>query len=75
MLTADGHRCVLEEGLAVAHAEVAALDAQRLAHAEERIEHQLLRHDAQLPARLRMNAMANPGVEKADFEQSTEVSK
>jgi hypothetical protein len=31
-------------------AEVAALDAQRLAHAEERVEHQLLRHDAQAAA-------------------------
>jgi hypothetical protein len=29
------------------HAEVAALDAQRFAHAEEGVEHQLLRHDAQ----------------------------
>jgi hypothetical protein len=35
----------------VGHAEVAALDAQRLAHREERVEHQLLRHDAQAAAR------------------------
>ena len=33
------------------HAEIAALDAQRLAHAEEGVEDQLLRHDAQGPAR------------------------
>jgi hypothetical protein len=36
----------------VLHAEVAGLDAQRLAHREERIEHELLRHHAQLAARL-----------------------
>jgi hypothetical protein len=33
-------------------AEIAGLDAQRLAHREERVEHQLLRHDAELPAGL-----------------------
>jgi len=31
----------------VTHAEVAALDAQGLAHREEGVEHQFLRHDAQ----------------------------
>ena len=36
----------------VAQAEVAGLDAQRLAHREERIEHELLRHDAERAARV-----------------------
>ena len=45
---------LVDPGVVVAHAEVAALDAQRLAHAEERIEHQLLRHDAERAARLRV---------------------
>jgi hypothetical protein len=44
---------LVDPGVVAAHAEVAALDAQRLAHAEERIEHQFLRHDAEVAARLR----------------------
>ena len=36
-----------------AHAKVAALDLQGFAHAEKRIEHQLLRHDAQTAPRSR----------------------
>ena len=35
-------------------AEVAALDAQRLAHREERVEHQLLRNDAEDATRRRV---------------------
>jgi len=42
---------LVDPGVVAAHAEVAALDAQRLAHAEEGVEHQLLRHDAQLSPR------------------------
>ena len=38
---------LVDPGVVVAHAEVAALDAQRLAHAEEGVEHQFLRHDAE----------------------------
>ncbi len=38
---------LVDPGVVVAQPEVARLDAQRLAHGEERIEHQLLRHDAQ----------------------------
>jgi hypothetical protein len=42
---------LVDPGVVALHAEVAALDAQRLAHAEEGVEHQLLRHDAQRAAR------------------------
>ena len=42
----------VDPGVVVLDAEVAGLDAQRLAHGEERIEHQFLRHHAELPARL-----------------------
>ena len=42
---------LVDPGVVVRDAEVAALDAQRLAHVEERVEDQLLRHDAELPAR------------------------
>ena len=36
----------------VADAEIAGLDRERLAHGEERIEHELLRHDAERAARV-----------------------
>ena len=42
---------LVDPGVVAADAEVARLDAQRLAHREERIEHQLLRHDAEHAAR------------------------
>ena len=47
---------LVDPGVVVVDAEVAALDAQRLAHAEERIEDQLLRHDAEAAARRRVVA-------------------
>jgi hypothetical protein len=39
---------LVDPGLVVLDAEVARLDAQRFAHIEEGVEHQLLRHDAEL---------------------------
>ena len=45
---------LVDPGVVGVDAEVAALDPQRLAHGEERIEDQLLRHDAELPARRRV---------------------
>ena len=41
---------LVDPGVVVAQTEVARLDAQRLAHSEERIEHQFLRHDAERSA-------------------------
>ena len=42
---------LVDPRVVVAQAEVAGLDAQRLAHAEEGIEHQLLRHHSESAAR------------------------
>ena len=42
---------LVDPGVVVADAEVARLDAQRLAHGEKRIEHELLRHHAERAAR------------------------
>ena len=42
---------LVDPGVVAAQAEVARLDAQRLAHGEERVEHQLLRHHAEHAAR------------------------
>ena len=42
---------LVDPGVVVAEAEIARLDPQRLAHREERIEHELLRHHAERAAR------------------------
>ena len=42
----------VDPGVVVANAEIAGLDCERFAHGEERIEHELLRHDAQRAARI-----------------------
>jgi hypothetical protein len=44
----------VDPGVVVLHPEIARLDPQGFPHAEERIEHQLLRHDAKLAASLRV---------------------
>ena len=38
---------LVDPGAVVADAEIAGLDLERLAHGEERVEHELLRHDAE----------------------------
>ena len=45
---------LVNPGVVVLHTEIAGLEAQRLAHVEEGVEHQLLRHDAQLAAGIRV---------------------
>ena len=44
---------LVDPGVVVAQTEVARLDPQRFAHGEERIEDELLRHDAERAARRR----------------------
>jgi hypothetical protein len=54
---AEAVQQLVDPGVVVLDAEVARLDAQRLAHVEEGVEHQLLRHDAELAARLGVVAL------------------
>ena len=45
---------LVDPGVVVAHTEIARLDAQRFTHIEEGVEHELLGHDAELAAGLRV---------------------
>ena len=57
-----------------AQAEVAGLEAQRLAHGEERIEHELLRHDAERAPRGAVVGRRRRGPSRARVPRSARTS-
>ena len=75
-LSVRSRRCddLVDPGVVVAQPEVARLDAQRLAHGEERVEHQLLRHDAERAPRLPVVASRRRGPSRAALPLSARAS-